>query len=255
MLAAMKKFAGYTNDTWKFFRDLKRNNRREWFLKNRPRYEENVVAPSALLVAQLNAVPFFKKLDLSARPEKALFRIHRDMRFSLDKTPYKTHAGLVLTRRGIRKDHAGCFYLHLEPGSVFIATGFWQPAPAFLYLLRQWAVENPAKAKKILQPLMKSPIQDEQTLTRLPRGFQHVEDPFLQALLLRKHWVVALPLNEKQANSGTLVKTIEKFMKQSEPLLKLGWSILDQWRAEGGDPFWQELQHGKKIARESEAYL
>lgn len=251
----MKRFAGYSSEVWKFLRDLKRNNRREWFIKNRHRYDESVVTPTIELVEQLNALPFFKKLELSARPEKALFRIHRDMRFSPDKTPYKTHAGLVLTRRGIKKDHAGCFYLHLEPGAIFAATGFWQPPPAFLYLLRQWAVENPKKAKKVLKPLMKPPSGDEETLSRLPRGFQQVEDPFLQALLLRKHWVVGLPLTERQVGSTALIKTIEKFMKSSEPLIKLGWSILDRWRAEGGDPAWQELQQGKKINRESEAYL
>lgn len=250
------KFSGYSPETWKFFRDLKRNNKREWFLKNRARYETAVVEPTTILVDTLNRAPIFKKMDLSARPEKALFRIHRDLRFSPDKTPYKTHGGFVLTRRGIRKDHAGCFYLHLEPGKSFAATGFWQPAPAFLYLLRRWAVENPTKAKKLLDPMLKPKAwAEEDKLTRLPRGFQEVSDPFLSQLLLKKHWIVGLSLTDKQMNSGSLVKAIESFLKRSEPIVRLGWSILDEWRAEGGDPHWQELQHGKKIERESEAYL
>jgi len=243
------KFSGFRSDAWTFFRQLKRNNHREWFLKNRPRYDKWVIAPSVQLVRTLETRPAFKKLGLSNLEKNPLYRINRDLRFSLDKSPYKTHNGLVLTRTGNRKDSSGCFYLHLEPSGCFMAAGFWQPPPALLYLFRRWIVENPVKAKRTLYPLIKKPLEDESRLSRLPRGFESITDPTLQELLKRKSWIAGVSLPEKSLGSSTLVGILERFLIKASPLLQIGWPILDAWRADGGDPEWQQRQRKAKDQR------
>ena len=93
-------FTSFPPDAFPFFRELTANNNRDWFLANKTRYEATVLAPVASLAADLSARLAKAKLPLRAEPKKTMFRVHRDVRFFKDKSPYKTHAGAVLSRDG-----------------------------------------------------------------------------------------------------------------------------------------------------------
>jgi uncharacterized protein (TIGR02453 family) len=124
--------------TFKFLRDLARNNNRPWFAANKPRYEEVLRQPFLRLITDLQAPIAKISTHYRADPRAqggSLFRIHRDTRFASDKTPYKTHLGAHFRHKD-RSDevHTPGFYLHVEPGDCFIGGGIWyarkKPEPA-----------------------------------------------------------------------------------------------------------------------------
>jgi uncharacterized protein (TIGR02453 family) len=118
----------FTPSLFTFLRELAENNNREWFQDNKSRYEQHVKDPALRLIADFG--PRLKKISPHFRADPravggSLFRIHRDTRFSKDKSPYKTHTGIQF-RHELGKDaYAPGFYLHLEPGQVFCGVGSW----------------------------------------------------------------------------------------------------------------------------------
>lgn len=131
---------------FEFLRELKDNNERNWFEANRERYEAHVRGPLLEFIAAFG--PRLKEISpryvADARPSGgSMFRIHRDVRFSRDKRPYKTMAALHFRHERARDVHAPGFYLHLEPGEVFCAVGIWRPDQPTLEMVRGCIVANP----------------------------------------------------------------------------------------------------------------
>ncbi|HEY4960224.1 MAG TPA: TIGR02453 family protein, partial [Terriglobales bacterium] len=111
-----------------FLRQLKRHNNRTWFAKNKARYHELVVEPALLFINSF--APHLHKLSpfflADARPTRgSLFRIYRDIRFSADKRPFKTHVGIHFHHASGKDAHAPVFYLHFKPENCFVAAGIW----------------------------------------------------------------------------------------------------------------------------------
>src|SRR5918992_310398 len=136
----------FGEDTFAFLRELKRNNDRDWFNANKDRYEGSVKEPFLQFINDVG--PALRKVsrNLVADPRPvggSMFRIYRDVRFSKDKSPYKTHAGIHF-RHAFGKDaHAPGFYLHLEPGGSFAGVGIWRGGPATLGKIRDAIVDDP----------------------------------------------------------------------------------------------------------------
>ena len=119
-----------SKDLYSFFSDLQNNNNRDWFTDHKPRFkslETQVKAFGEQLKYQLNQHDHIDRFKL--------FRIYRDVRFSKDKTPYKTYFGLTWHRT--KPLYRGGYYLHLSPGNSFLACGFWDPKPPDLKRIRQ----------------------------------------------------------------------------------------------------------------------
>jgi uncharacterized protein (TIGR02453 family) len=137
----------FTQDTFRFLKDLKKNNDREWFAANKKRYEEQIKDPALRVIAAF--APELKKISphFMATP-RSLFRIHRDTRFAKDKSPYKTHIGLHFRHDRAKDAHAPGYYLHIEPGGVFLGVGIWHPESAPLRAIREHIVEEPAEWKR-----------------------------------------------------------------------------------------------------------
>lgn len=233
------RFDGFDPDIFKFFRQIKKNNNREWFHKNKTRYDKIIKEPAATLVENLNADPMFRKLHLSMNPKKALFRLNRDVRFSADKSPYKTYNGISISRTGKRNED-GVFYLHLEPGECFFGVGFWMPDPNLLSRFRLQIAQNWSATQKMLRDLKRAKIElgtfaTEGSLKRIPRGFEHVTHPQQIDLLKRRSLIVGLSLKESDVQNAKLVAKASQFLKRAAPLLKWGWPIVDQWRLESGN--------------------
>ena len=119
-----------SSDIFSFFKKLEKNNNREWFEQHKPEFkalETTVKQFGEALKDQLNQHDSIDRFKL--------FRVYRDVRFSKDKTPYKTHFGLTWHRT--KPEYRGGYYLHLKPNDIFLACGFWDPNPADLKRIRQ----------------------------------------------------------------------------------------------------------------------
>src|SRR4051812_4476194 len=129
----------FSPELFAFLRDLAANNGREWFAANKPRYVAEVQEPALAFIEDVGVRLPEVSRNLVADPRTvggSLFRIYRDVRFSKDKAPYKTHVGIQFRHEQARDAHAPGIYLHLEPGSVFMACGTWRPDGDTLHATR-----------------------------------------------------------------------------------------------------------------------
>jgi uncharacterized protein (TIGR02453 family) len=140
---------GIYDFTLQFLRDLKENNNREWFTINRKRYEasrENILEMIEYSLAELGRIdPHIASLD----PKYCIFRINRDVRFSADKSTYKTHFGAHLCMGGKKSGNAG-YYIHIQPGQSFVGGGIWQPPSSTIGTIRSHLAEDPSLLKEVL---------------------------------------------------------------------------------------------------------
>ena len=120
-------FDGFSPETLRFLRQLKGNNNREWFLAHKDIYEQKVKAPMTELVLDLGQAMKQVAPELVVDPKRAIYRIYRDLRFSADKSPYKTHVAAIFVPRGIPKKTEACLYFHIEPAQVLVAGGVYMP--------------------------------------------------------------------------------------------------------------------------------
>ena len=184
-------FKGFGPQALPFFKALAFHQAKEWFEENRATYEDEVKAPFGDLVEDLSAAFAKAKIPLRGDRKSALFRLHRDIRFSKDKSPYKTHAGAVLTRGG-GKDDTGLLYIHIAPDECFAAAGFYHPEPADLARLRRAIARAPKPYAKMIAALAKTGLElsDEDSLTRLPREFAGVTDLVAATGIKRKSFEI-----------------------------------------------------------------
>ena len=140
----------FTNDTFNFFAELEFNNDREWFENNRKRYESAVKGPMTAFAAEM--IPRMQELDpgIDTVASKAVFRIHRDTRFSKDKRPYKTNAGMVIARGGRHEPGVSGLYFHLDARRMAVASGLYFLEPAQLRAVRAHIVGHPDEFASLL---------------------------------------------------------------------------------------------------------
>lgn len=196
--------------TLKFLKDLKKNNNKTFFEKNKSAYL-TAKADSEQLVAQLIEGLGKKDPDIATLQIKdCTYRIYRDVRFSSDKTPYKTHMGAYLNKGGKKTPTAG-YYFHLEPGHSMAGGGLWMPMPAELAKVRQEIDYNFPEWMKILSARRFSKyfpdgLDQSEILSRPPKGYD-AENPAIEFLKL-KSFVVMRPFTDAQVLSRSFVKEI-----------------------------------------------
>ena len=154
------------------------------------------------------------------KAKDCVFRIYKDVRFSKDKTPYKTNFGASINPGG-KKSVAAGYYLHLEPGSCFIAGGLWMPEPKVLTAIRQEIDYHPDPLLKILKSASFkkyfSGFDDEGKLKTAPKGFDN-DHPYLE-LLKNRHFIVSHPLSDKDLASKNLESIVLSGFKAMYPLM------------------------------------
>src|SRR5215510_6491638 len=178
----MPDFGGFRPAALRFLRDLTRNNEKVWFEANRDLYEREVREPMRQLVEALDTRLASIAPEIVGDPKRSMFRIHRDVRFSADKAPYKTNAGVWLYHRdagrkvGTLGEGGGAgFYFHLDSTACFMAGGIWMPARPALIRIREAIAGQPTA----LTRLTKAPafrrrfdgLRTEPKLVRVPREF------------------------------------------------------------------------------------
>ena len=159
-----------------FLRELDLNNDREWFERNKQRYEDEVREPALAFVRAM--APHVEKLSPHLRADArrvggSLMRLHRDIRFALDKRPFKTNLGIHFRHEAGRDVHAPGVYFHVDPGQVFLGAGMWRPDGPALAAVRRAIVEDPAAWLRARDGKKFRAAWDlgGESLKRPPRGF------------------------------------------------------------------------------------
>lgn len=156
-----------------FLKELSENNNREWFNANRDKYDKARNEFDNLLTAVISRIALFDESVKGIEPKDCTYRIYRDTRFSLDKTPYKIHLGGYINAKGKKSEHCG-YYIHLQNGNCLLAGGSICPSPKVLKALRQAIYDNIDEYVSIVEdPEFKKyfPIIGNDFLKTAPKGF------------------------------------------------------------------------------------
>lgn len=222
-------FPGFTPSALRFLKQLKRHNEREWFVARKDEFQALLLEPMKLFVEEMDVRLAGFAPEIQGSPKTSIFRIYRDVRFSSDKSPYKTHLACWFAhRRGARgvgtETHgAGAgYYFHLEPGASLVAGGIWMPARPSLLRLRETVAREPAALRRVVQarPFRArfGTLNDEGTLTRVPRGF--APDHPAADLLRRVSFTASAPLTDAEVTSARLPALVERDFRRLLPLVR-----------------------------------
>lgn len=205
---------------FKFLKDLKKNNNREWFHINKPRYEGHQTFMKKF-VAELQIE--MEKQDLIEKAK--LYRIYRDVRFSKDKQPYKNNFGGYLRRATAQR--RGGYYFHIEPNNTMVAGGFWSPNPSDLKRIREEIAANDTELRNIIShPTFQNTfgnIQGNEVKTA-PRGY-NIEHPAID-LLRKKQFVVSRFFTDKEAMQDTFFEEAVQTFQNMRPFFDYMSDIL-----------------------------
>jgi uncharacterized protein (TIGR02453 family) len=216
-VSAVAEAPSFSPELFRFLRELKGHNDREWFAANKRRYEDHVKQPALAFVEDFG----HRLPDAAPRlvaDRRSMFRIHRDTRFAKDKTPYKTHVGVYFRHeRAAEADTAG-LYLHLEPGHVFLGAGIWHPGSAGLKRIRDAIVADPdgwQAAVAAVQPTWR--LAEGERLTRAPAGYRS-DHPLVEDLK-RKSFAVISPLTQRDATARGFLDTCAERAERARPFM------------------------------------
>lgn len=215
------RFPGFSPDAVAFLRALKRNNRREWFQPRKEKYEALIKLPMMELVGGINEELSRFAPAYITPPQKAVYRIYRDTRFSKDKTPYKTHISAIFPRNTALKREGSVFYFHFTEKELLIFGGVYSPERDELLAYRTQLQErhqefNEILAGKKLQRVFGG-LQGEQ-LTRMPKGFP-VDHP-AEGLLRHRQWFLESTVDSKVLLSPKLVREIASRFELMAPFVE-----------------------------------
>jgi uncharacterized protein (DUF2461 family) len=253
-------FPGFAAADLAFLTGLAAHNDRDWFTANRAVYDERLKPTLAALIEALNGAFAARDLPLAGDPKKSVFRIHRDVRFSKDKRPYKTHVSATLTRDG-QKLSPGLVYVHIEPeggpapafdpetidpldpstlpsaqateagyfgNGPFAAAGFYLTERPDIDAFRRAIAADPKGWMAVEKVLAANGLALDPggPTKRMPKGFEaHAGGP-LEAALKRTRWLVRRPLTGAEIGGAGLADLIADFVVDVRPLLTFGWKAL-----------------------------
>jgi uncharacterized protein (TIGR02453 family) len=214
-------FPGFSPNALAFLRALKRNNRRDWFQPRKEKYEALIKTPMLEFVACLNQELARFAPAYVTPPEKAVYRVYRDTRFSPDKTPYKTHIAAIFPHHRAVKREGAVFYLHFTEKELLAFAGVYSPDRDELLAYRTLLHQNHEEFDAILinKSLRKTvgDLQGEQ-LTRMPKGFP-VDHP-AEALLRKKQWYLESTLDIGLLTSPRIVPELAKRFALMAPMVE-----------------------------------
>lgn len=202
-----------------FLSELKINNNRDWFLENKKRFNEIQSELIILTGYFLSEIEKFDKTVKGVDPKSCIFRIYKDVRFSKDKSPYKTHFGIFIRGGGKKIDGTG-YYLHLEPDGSLVGGGCYQPDPKSLFKIRERIISDMNVFRKIIND--RKFVQDFGTefyaekLKTAPKGFAK-DNPMIE-LLKYKGFAVAKKIKNTELTSNDFVSETLKSFRNLYPL-------------------------------------
>ena len=227
--AGPPEFAGFRPAALTFLRGLRRHNDREWFAANRDRYEAEVRGPLTALVEEMDVRLARLAPEIVGDPKRSIFRIHRDVRFSADKSPYKTSAACWFHHgdagRGVGRAtnvHGGAgFYFEVSPTGSRVGGGIWMPPPATLTRIREHIDDD----HEALTGLLAAPalrvyggLAREAMLVRMPRGFDAAHPA--AELLRHRSFTMGRAVSERDLFSARLPDRLAREFARLLPLVR-----------------------------------
>lgn len=223
------RFAGFRPEALRFLRQLKRNNRREWFEQRRAVYETEVRDPMRLLVEEMDVRLARLAPEITGDPKHSIFRIHRDVRFSPDKSPYKTNVACQFYHqdagRGAGQDAEGAgagLYFQLEHGLCFVAGGMWMPARPALERIRDRLADEPEALDRLVRAAtfrrLFRRLDEEDMLKRMPRGYR--DDHPAAHWLRHRSFTATRMLSQREVESVRLPSILARSFAALVPLVR-----------------------------------
>jgi uncharacterized protein (TIGR02453 family) len=209
-----------------FFRGLARHNDPLWFKPRKAVYDAEIRLPFRALLGALSEKLAAVGIPLVGDPDRGIFRIYRDVRFSTNKQLYKTHQGAVLTRSGGKGD-PGLLYIHFEPGASMIGAGFWHPEPGLLTRLRGAIASEADEFLGVVERLRERGLElscENERLSRLPRGFETAKGGAVADYVCWKNFLTEMAIGDDDLQSPHLPDRIVQFAIAARPLLDWGWA-------------------------------
>lgn len=217
------EFTGFQPSMMQFLDQLTRNNKRPWFAKNKPRYEEEILAPCLAFIRAF--APRLKKISphfvaSDKRVGGSLMRIYRDTRFAKDKTPYKTNVAIHFKHEMGKDVHAPGFYVHIESDESFLGMGIWCPASDPLGKIRAAIVDDPTKWKRARnnKKLREHFELSGERLKSAPRGFDK-NHPMIEDLKY-KSFTGMKRISEKEVMSRSFIDDVAASFSASRPYMR-----------------------------------
>ncbi len=223
------RFESFSAEAIRFLRRLRRNNRKDWFERNRAVYETAVRDPMRALVEEMDVRLARIAPELTGDPRRSVFRIHRDVRFSRDKSPYKTNAACQFYHldagRGAGRDADGAaagLYFQLADGECFVAGGLWMPARPSLDRVREAIDADPEALDRLIRvPVFRRRFREltpEAVLTRMPRGY--AESHAAAGWLRYQSFTASRDLTEREVLSPRLPDMLARDFAALVPLVR-----------------------------------
>jgi uncharacterized protein (TIGR02453 family) len=204
----------------RFLRSLRRNNRREWFEAHRQEFERELKQPMLALIETVNgAMEGFAPAHVRP-PQKCMMRIYRDIRFSPDKRPYKSHVSAWWSRAGLEKTSGGGYYMHISPDEVLVAAGVYMPEREQLLAIRGYLLAHHEEVRRLLKDRKLRRMMESFSglpLTRAPKGFP--KDHPAMDLLLCRQWGVEATLPSKIALQNDFATEVIRRFRLASPLV------------------------------------
>ena len=206
--------------TLEFLNSLKQNNNRDWFTKNRTLYLDAKVNFESFVQEVINKIIDFEPIMKGLEVKSCVYRINRDIRFSNDKTPYKSHFGAFIVRGGKKNgDKFAGYYFHIEPGKSIIAGGAYMPPTPWLSAIRENINDDPERLLKIIgnKDFVKYFVKiDGEKLKSAPKGYPS-DHPHID-LLKFKSYLVVNEVSEKDIMNPGFIDHVINVMKAMKPL-------------------------------------
>jgi len=204
-----------------FLRALKRNNDRDWFNARKSVFEAQLKQPMLAIIRAVNQAMEGFAPDYVRPAEKCLFRIYRDIRFSNDKRPYKTHVAAWWAHQSLAKTSGAGFYFHVNAQEVIIAAGAYMPEKDQLTAIRHWLLDHHVEFQKLLKrPALSRAFElfEGNALTRPPKGFPR-DHPALNLIQCRQ-WGLSTTLPAATALESNFASTLVRHFKLAAPMVE-----------------------------------
>lgn len=203
----------FTEQAFDFLEELEHRNTRDWFEENKPTYERELKARMLEVIEAINERLVDVAPDYIRPPNKAMLRIYRDVRFSNDKTPYKTHLAASWPRQGLEKTGGAGLFLQVGVHGVMVAGGAYSPGPPQLFAIREYLLEHHERLRSLLAEdslvRLVEPLEGH-PLVRSPKGFP--ADHPAADLLRNRRWALFSNLpGEAALGAGFVDLVIERF--------------------------------------------
>jgi uncharacterized protein (TIGR02453 family) len=224
------RFTGFPAGGLRFLEELAKRNERDFFKPRKERYERDLLEPMRAFVAEATAELRRAKIPIGGDAKRSIFRIYRDIRFSNDKSPYKTHVAAYLSYDGGR-DTPGGLYVHVAPNRSFFSIAFYDIGKPMLQRWREEMARRPVVFRAVVRALARRglaivpPEEWDDALQRMPRGFQACADGDLAPYFRLHSFCVRRMLTRGEVTSRRMLERAVAFVKETKPLLDFGWSV------------------------------